>query len=151
MSSRDSPALTFDVSRRLGDRYGWPALLGLTTLLVCLGASQSLSLAALLGLAALPALCWTWYSERSNGRLTRVSWLPDGRWMLQASHGPIEASLRPDSRFARHYVWLRWDADVRRSVLMLPGDLAEADLRRLVVRLKVEGCRREHGNIRHEP
>jgi len=74
--------------------------------------------------------------------LTRLSWLPDGRWLLSDKrHTDLSAVLRPDSRVGSHWAWLRWELSSsgprHRSMLLLEGDLAAPDLRRLLVRMRL--------------
>ena len=78
-------------------------------------------------------------------RLARIARLPDGRWQLRdARHTDVIAELRSDSRVGARWVWLRWNAESawarRRSMLLVHGDLPAADLRRLIVRLRLDAC-----------
>ena len=78
-------------------------------------------------------------------RLAQIAWLPDGRWQLRdGRHTDVTAQLRADSRIGSRWLWLRWNADSawprRPSMLLVHGDLPAADLRRLLVRLRLDGC-----------
>jgi hypothetical protein len=73
-------------------------------------------------------------------RIERVVSLPDGHWVLVDGQGrPRDGMLRADSRTGAQFVWLRWNADGIRSMLLASGDVSATDLRRLVVRLRVAG------------
>jgi hypothetical protein len=142
MSSRDSPPLSLEVRKRGAERWCAATLVALTVLAVVQTSMQApltgVSL-TLVGGAVLGYGMWRaqWFGSR---RLVRIAWLPDGRWQLvDASGVVVEASLRGDSRVGSHYAWLRWDADIVRSMLLFRGDLTEADLRRLIVRLRIDG------------
>jgi hypothetical protein len=83
-----------------------------------------------------------WIGDRSD--LSAIGWLPDGRWQLLQGSRWIDAALRRESRVGSRWVWLRWDvADRTRSMLLTRADLPAADLRRLIVRLRLgaEGSR----------
>jgi hypothetical protein len=85
-------------------------------------------------------------------RLARIAWLPDGQWQLRdARHTDVVAELRGDSRVGAHWLWLRWNADSawrRRqpSMLLIRGDIPDGDLRRLIVRLRLDA----HSHPRRE-
>ena len=99
------------------------------------------------GLAALTALVVAtglaragWLGGRD--RIERIVWSSDGSWLLADAQGrSFEGTLRDDSRVGNHLVWLRWNASRTRSMLLVSGDIATAELRRLVVRLRLEGVR----------
>jgi hypothetical protein len=78
-------------------------------------------------------------------RWARIAWLPDGRWQLRdARHTDVIAELRADSRIGARWLWLRWNAESawrsRPSMLLVHGDIPTADLRRLIVRLRLDAC-----------
>ena len=78
-------------------------------------------------------------------RLAWIARLPNGEWRLRdARHTDITAELRGDSRVGERWLWLRWNAEsawpTRPSMLLVHGDLPAADLRRLIVRLRLERC-----------
>lgn len=80
----------------------------------------------------------------ADHRIVGVSWLPESGWRLtDRCNRTIEGVLRSDSRVGGRCVWLRWDTDGlpfnRKSMLLTAGDIPERDLRRLVVRLRIEG------------
>ncbi|WP_153067483.1 hypothetical protein [Steroidobacter cummioxidans] len=77
-------------------------------------------------------------------RLTTVSWLSDGRWILSsATRKNIPATLSAESRAGSRWLWLRWHTGAgNRSMLILTGDVLPLELRRLSVRLRLESvCR----------
>ena len=81
-----------------------------------------------------------------ENRIETVSWVADGRWFLGDRRGrSFEVALEGGTRAACGAVWLRWsNAHGRRprySMLLAPGDLPSEDLRRLIVRLRIEGSR----------
>jgi hypothetical protein len=76
-------------------------------------------------------------------RLTAVSWLSDGTWLLtSATRQNIPATLSADSRIGSHWLWLRWHTPgaqpCHRSMLLLKGDVLPAEFRRLSARLRLE-------------
>lgn len=142
MSLPDSATLTFDVRSRRSERWlGVLALLGVAAAAMLLPLPP-LSAAAFLVIAAavvLLGLRWQGWLGGAD-RLTAVSWLSDGRWLL-TSHTwkNIPATLSADSRVGSHWLWLRWHTGAgRRSMLVLPGDVLPAEFRRLSVRLRLE-------------
>jgi hypothetical protein len=85
----------------------------------------------------------------SRHRITRVQWLPDGRWQLgDQRENTFPAELSADTRLAGSILWLRWTATGRtllrrrHSMLLTPGDLATGQLRALRVRLGIEALER---------
>jgi hypothetical protein len=116
--------------------------------LVAVGVASALApLQSGLFLLAAPVICLGLWRQGWLGgkrRLTAISWLPDGHWLLSdARQASIPADLRADSRVGGSWLWLRWTTDCslrprRRSLLLLGGDIPNSDLRRLVVRLKLE-------------
>src|SRR5687768_3315603 len=130
MSLPDSATLirpmTIDVrARRTERRLGVLALLAvaltsaLATLTPMLGApvlGTPLFGATMLGttlvLAAVSIGLGLWRQGWLGGkrRLTAISWLADGRWLLaDADHASMSADLRADSRVGGRWLWLRWD------------------------------------------
>jgi hypothetical protein len=142
MSSRDVPALTLDVSRRRTDLRCASSLLALCALASVIAGVRSPVLGlclAVVGLGSVSYGFWRacWWGTR---RLDRIAWLPDGRWLLSERGGQsLEGRLRGDSRVGASYLWLRWDADIVRSMLLFHGDLTEPELRRLIVRCRIQG------------
>lgn len=145
MSSQGSPALDLDVHARRAERR--VAMLVLMTgvlapwlLQVTIPTSLLLSASAAIGLS---------YGFRQAGwlagprRLVRITWLGDRRWFLTDARGlRREATLLPDTRRGPGCVWLRWrlvDAPDVHSMLLVRTDLATHELRRLLVRLFVDG------------
>jgi hypothetical protein len=150
MSLPDFATLTIDVRARRAERLlGMVALTGVAmTAVLLLSVSMMLAFAVLvLGLGA------TAFGLRSQGwlggagGLTSISWLADGRWLLSdGCHTNQPAELRGDSRVGSRWVWLRWQLlsspSKSRSMLLLDGDIPAADLRRLIVRLRLPSQRR---------
>ena len=144
MSSTDSAtltsskALTIDVrSRRSERRLGVLALGG-----VALSTSM-LSLPLIVAVAACAVVVLGLWSQGWLGgadRLTGVSWLSDGSWMLtRADRKNIPATLSAATRVGNGWLWLRWHtARGQRSMLILKGDVLPAELRRLNARLRLE-------------
>lgn len=52
----------------------------------------------------------------------------------------LPAELRLDTRAGTSWVWLRWNAEGVRSMLLIQGDVGKAELRRLCLRLRLD-CR----------
>ncbi|WP_129647182.1 hypothetical protein [Peristeroidobacter agariperforans] len=147
MSLPDSaiPTLTLDVrSRRSERRLGALALLGVAAAAMLLpipplsAALFCVSAAAVVG----SGLWWQGWLGGAD-RLTAVSWLSDGSWLLAtATRTNIPATLSADSRIGSRWVWLRWHTPGSRprsrSMLILKGDVLPAELRRLNARLRLE-------------
>lgn len=78
-------------------------------------------------------------------RLTGATWHADGRWtVIRDGRPPLDAELLGDSRIAAQGVWLRWRTREKpwprcRSMLITASDLPPGQLRRLVVRLRLQG------------
>jgi hypothetical protein len=78
-----------------------------------------------------------------GGRIRHLTWLSEGGWLLRDAAGRRwSGSLRGQTRVAGGWVWLSWRLDNRRarSLLLVPGDISSEELRRLVVRLRIEGA-----------
>jgi hypothetical protein len=77
-----------------------------------------------------------------------VSWISDGRWRLTDRAGAqIEANLAAGTRVGPGLVWLQWRPSnagfpLMRTMLLTHRDLPAQELRRLVVRLRVDGLGR---------
>jgi len=142
-----TPTLTLDVRSRRYER--WLGVLGL------LGVAASAMLVPLspgfatvfFGVAAALIGLGLWRQGWLGGaeRLTAVSWLSDGRWLLASgTRENIPATLSADSRVGRGWLWLRWHTNSgRRSMLIVKGDVLPAQFRRLGVRLRLESVCRE--------
>jgi hypothetical protein len=151
MSLQGSPRLELDLrGRRWERRVAWLALIlapapPLLTLSLPLAVCVA-SLAALLVAGGLYRAGWL----GGGDRFQRVVWSADGRWFLTDGRGRSHlGALRVDSRVGAGFVWLRWNANRTRSMLLISGDVEAAELRRLIVRLRIEGVRsalpgREH-------
>lgn len=137
-----------DVRARRAERVlGVFALLGLTGAgMLLLPPFSFLSAGSFMVVtAALIAGLWLHGWLGGARRLARIAWLPNGQWQLRdARHTDVIAELRADSRFGARWLWLRWNAESawprRPSMLLVHGDLPTADLRRLIVRLRLDGC-----------
>lgn len=138
-------ALTIDVrSRRSERRCVVLASLGaaLAIALLPLRPVHTLVLIVTMAAAVLQASRSQGWLDGPN-RLTAVSWLSDGRWLLTDATGKnIPATLSADSRVGGRWLWLRWHTEgggpPRRSMLLLKGDALPVELRRLSVRLRLE-------------
>lgn len=81
----------------------------------------------------------------SANRIQTVVWAADGRWVLTDARGRrFDAVLDGSSRVWPDILWLRWQcADgLRPSMLLTRLDLAPSELRRLVVRLRLDRMQR---------
>lgn len=147
MSSTSSPTLLRDVhSRHTERRVAVLALTGggLTPFLTALPGVVSV-VCALASMLVIWAGFWRAGWVAADHRIVALSWLTDGRWLLTDRRGrTVEGRLRPESRVGCRAVWLHWDvtgrSDFRRqSLLLAGGDIPDSDLRRLMVRLRIEG------------
>jgi hypothetical protein len=148
MSSPSSPTLLFDVSSRRAECcVAWMTLVG------CVGASvlgftaieSAIDPAMISGpVATLVASAIAGLGLRRAGwlggrqRIRHLTWLSEGGWLLTDAAGrQYAARLRGETRAAGRWVWLSWSVDGRaRCLLLAPGDIPAADLRRLAVRLR---------------
>jgi hypothetical protein len=144
MSLPDSatPPLTIDVRGRRAERWlGVLALLGVASAAMLLPLPPGPALLFAVVVAALVGL-GSWRQGWLGGadRVTTISWLSDGRWLLVGATGKnIPAILAADSRVGSRWLWLRWHTPAgRRSMLLVPGDVLPAEFRRLGVRLRLE-------------
>lgn len=142
-----SPPLVLDVAKRRLESCLAGAALVLAAL-APLAFAPRLSSALLATAAASACLVYVglrragWIS--SPNRIVRVVWLADGRWQLTNRRGDtLECELRHDSRVAAGCVWLRLrSAQAPRRVftlLLARSDGAAEELRRLTVRLRIDG------------
>lgn len=151
MSSPSLPTLTVDArSRRLEPGVALLALgLGAVApaLLTGLGFAATVvaSIASILLIGAgLRHAGWL----PSRRRLAAFVWHADGRWLLtDVCNTTFEGRLCADARVTERWVWLRWRVESQRvtsarTMLLARGDVAESELRRLIVRLGIEGSRR---------
>jgi hypothetical protein len=150
MSLPGSPTLELDVGPRRTERR--VALLAISFAAAApwlAGADWTMALLGALG----AGICWRGFQQAGwlggERRISRVSWQAEGRWLL-TDHGgrQFEVWLRPDSRVAAGLVWLRWDTGAThtlrteqgaRSMLLTLGDIPGSQLRRLCVRLRLDG------------
>ena len=151
MSLQGLPTLELDVGPRRAERRvavlaivfaaGAPWLADLDHTMAILALSTA---GASLGWAGFRRAGWI----GGPRRIDRVSWQADGQWLLVDAQGrKFEAVLRPDTRVAAGVIWLRWNAEGVRSMLLTKGDIATGQLRRLGLRLRLEGP----GSFRRAP
>jgi len=140
MSSPDFPTLNLDVRTRRAER----AVAGFTFIssVASLGLLQQppITVAAVMMCAAMGiglgfrAIGWIGGARR----LTRISWQPDGTWLLSDAAGrTIEARLSGASRVTPSVLWLRWSGRAGTPLLLARGDVSSDEFRRLVVRLRL--------------
>jgi hypothetical protein len=141
-----SKSLTIDVgSRRSERRVGVLALSGVGCAIALLSLPPAYAV-PLFVLAAVAVIGGLWSQGWLGGahRVTAVSWLSDGQWLLSsATQKNIPATLSEDSRIGSRWLWLRWhiagaSRARHRSLLLLKGDVLPAELRRLCARLRLE-------------
>ena len=146
MSLPDSAMLMVDVRARRAERLlGAWALLAVAVTSALLSSLSPLLATLLFALAAVTIALELWRQGWLGGqrRLTAISWLPDGRWLLaDGCDSSMPADLRADSRVGGQWLWLRWNAERPRrprcrSLLLVGGDIPTPDLRRLVTRLRL--------------
>jgi hypothetical protein len=138
--------LTIDVRARRAER-----LLGVLASLGVVGAGMLLFppltflTATFFSFVTVSVVAGLWLHGWLGGprRWARIAWLPDGRWQLRDSrHTDVMAELRADSRIGARWLWLRWNAESawprRPSMLLIHGDIPSGELRRLIVRLRLD-------------
>lgn len=145
MSSPSSPTLILDVRTRRAEAavVAWTV----AATLAAPGLLSVLTLASAGALGTLTALGAAWGFSRGGWlsgerRIAAVTWTGDGRWLLTDAAGRVQqAALDPGTRVFPRLIWLRWriNGAARRSMLLTSLDLAAPDLRRLAVRLRIEG------------
>ena len=145
MSSPGSPTLILDARTRRAERA--VATIALAAAGVAPWLADVHGLQALvyglccMGVAALGLYRAGWLGTAR--RLVGATWTADGRWTL-SRHGqdPLDAVLLGDSRCGAGWVWLHWSTGrwSRRSMLLVRSDLSSGQLRRLVVRLRLQGA-----------
>ena len=146
-----SKALTIDVrSRRSERRLGVLALGGVavTAVLLPLPLMLAVTVSAVVTFG-LRSRGWLGGAER----LTSVSWLSDGSWLLTSTNRKnIPATLSADSRVGNSWLWLRWHIrgarPRQRSMLILKGDVLPVEFRRLGLRLRLESVSGEPNQTR---
>jgi hypothetical protein len=151
MSSQGLPTLELDVRTRRTERR-------VAALAIALAAGAPWLMDPDFGIAVLAlsvaGAILSWAGFRRAGwiggsrRIGRVSWQADGQWLLVDARGKeFEAVLRPDTRVAAGFIWLRWNAEGVRSMLLTKGDVPVGQLRRLGLRLRLDGS----GSFRRTP
>lgn len=148
MSSPSSPPLILDVRARSAERALAWGILGLAFVCPWLFAGPPLVLAALsvlcVGVSWLGLFHCGWLEGAR--RVAQVAWLADGRWFITTSDGrSMECELDLTSRVGAMAIWLRLrtcELPVRRySLLLTRADDCAEDVRRLGIRLRLEGTR----------
>jgi hypothetical protein len=146
MSSPGSPTLIIETPVRRTAAATTALTLGAGALAPWLLDPLSLPTAAVLSALA-PVILWLGFLQagwRGRQQIARVSWTAEGRWLLTlVSGGVVEAELDGDTRVASGLIWLRWRSAsgggaARRTLFLSRLDLAPADLRRLIARLRLE-------------
>jgi hypothetical protein len=150
MSSTSSPTLIIDVRARRAE-----AAVAACTIAAGLLAPSLLNpfdaTGAVVG-GCLAGLLLGWGFRRAgwlggDQRVANVSWAPDGTWVLTDRAGRrAEAVLESETRVTRRMLWLRWRGENAargsRAILLTSADLPAQDLRRLIVRLRIDGLKR---------
>jgi hypothetical protein len=151
MSSTSSPTLIIDVRARRAEAVVVSCTLAIAALSPWLLTSLARAVALSTGLVAFSVLALGfrlagWLGGKRS--IDTVSWVSDGRWFLANRAGaPFEATLRAGTRVGPGLVWLQWRSSsagfpLVRTMLLTDRDLPAQDLRRLVVRLRIDGLGR---------
>ena len=151
---RAGQLLTIDVrGRRCERRLAVLAPLAVAIATNLLGLSVP-SAAFLFMIVSILVMAGFWWHGWLGGarRLTGVSRLSDGRWLLTAAGRTFPATLSPHSRVGSRWLWLRWHTaggpgPRKRSMLLVQGDLDGRDLRRLSMRLRLDSVSRQTTNM----
>jgi hypothetical protein len=140
MLSPDFPTLNLDVSTRRAERAVAGFIFILSVASLGLLQQPPVIVAAVMVCAAIGV----GFGFRVVGwiggprRLTRISWQPDGTWLLNDAAGrTIEARLSGASRVTTWVLWLSWSGRAATPLLLARGDLSSDEFRRLVVRLRL--------------
>ncbi|MBM0105117.1 hypothetical protein JM946_10165 [Steroidobacter sp. S1-65] len=139
--------------RRCERRLGVLALLAVAACGPLLPVSSHLAAVFVIFACALLAAGLWWHGWLGGARrVTQIRRNADGRWLLSDGRQEnIPAHLSADSRVGSQWLWLRWRTDGlaggprSRSMLILQGDVAGNELRRLGVRLRLESVYRQPG------
>jgi hypothetical protein len=148
--------LTIDVRGRRSERRLVVLALLALAIATSLLALPPLNTALLFMMASIPVTAGLWWHGWLGGvrRLTGVSWLSDGSWLLTEAGHTVRATLSPHVRVGSRWLWLRWYVDAgspgprRRSMLLVQGDICDRDLRRLGVRLRLDPVCRQPSHAR---
>jgi hypothetical protein len=168
MSLQGSPTLVLDVGNRRAEKRvaavcallaAAAAFISLNTVPANVPMVASIPIALAAAAVALAGFRNAGWIDRRR-RIQRIVWQADGRWcLIGAGPGPgpgpgpgqgqAEGILHGSSRVGARYAWLRWDVQspqfgpgAVRRVLLVAGDVSEPDLRRLVMRLRIDGALR---------
>lgn len=111
------------------------------------GFSEALLASIAIGALLIRAFVRAGWLGHAN-RIQAIVWGTDGRWVLTDARGRrFDAALDDASRVWPQIAWLRWRSDEGlfrpRSMLLTRLDLAPSDLRRLVVRLRLDRLKHE--------
>jgi hypothetical protein len=151
MSSRSSPTLIIDVRARRAEGVIVVCTLAVAVLSPWLLTSLAPPAALSAGIVAFSGLAIGFRRAGWLGglrSLETLSWISDGRWVLVDRAGAhIEATLGAGTRVGPGLVWLRWRVSnsgfpLVRTLLLTDRDLPAQTLRRLVVRLRIDGLGR---------
>ena len=147
MSSPAYPTLNIDVSARRGERYVAFIAVGLA---VC-AAAMLFAQSPIIGTVASASTVIITRALMRSGwfggprSIARLVWQSEGQWLLTNKRGDqLTCELAGSSRVTPHVVWLDWVQRRVPPVLLLPGDVADVDFRRLVVRLRLT----HHSDVR---
>jgi hypothetical protein len=147
MSSHGSPTLAFDLRTRRSERVCAILLIALAAVAPALAGpilDPGLRLPCAIALSGVLTAAFRWSGWLGGGKsLDGMVWRGDGVWLLTFQDGrQAEATLEGSTRMSPAAVWLRWKFEGLRprwrSLLLIPGDLPEADFRRLLVRLRLD-------------
>jgi hypothetical protein len=148
MSSPNSPPLNLEL--RAPRLEAWIACVAVTMAALVPIAFLPWMAGVVCGVVAAGLIYWGFASTHwlARGRqIARVSWLPDGRWLVEESTGTVrECELGRGSRVFAHAAWLCLgpsDASRKPSYLLLTsfGLRHPSELRRLILRLRLDGIR----------
>jgi hypothetical protein len=148
MSLPSSPPLNLDIRSRRTEAHLALGCLILAVIGPWLSSGSSLVLAclsALLGLCVYVGLHRAGWLATAQ-RVARLAWLSDGRWMVSDEAGrSVECELHSSTRVSAYAVWLclrSSEAPHRRFSLLLSRiEHGDGDLRRLMVRLQLDGAK----------
>lgn len=141
MSSPGSPTINLDVRARRAERVIVGSALA-ATLFGLSFSNESIVSVAFAAACLLTSVLGLFYTVGWLGgprRLTRIVWRAEGGWLLcDASGMTHECELSGASRATPYATWLCWVGHRTRPLLLVSGDVPDADFRRLVVRLRLD-------------
>lgn len=146
MSSPGSPSINLDVRARRAE----PAVVAFAIAATLCGlafSNESIFSVILAAACLLTSVVGLFYTVGWLGgprRLTRIVWQAEGGWLLCDAGGMTHAcELSGASRVTPYVAWLCWTGRWTRPLLLVSGDVPDADFRRLVVRLRLDARRRQ--------